>query len=99
MKQTTINLPEDLARAVERYREDLKEPPALADVVQTALRRYLEERGYLAGEATEWDDLDGEDEIIMPEPGVKPRGLPDGLAPRPKGGGNPVSDAVIEDRR
>lgn len=39
-----------------------------------------------------------EDREFYPSEGGKPTGLRDD-APRPKGGGNPVSDAVIEDRR
>lgn len=38
-----------------------------------------------------------DEELIMPPKGMKPRGSKN--PPRPKGGGNPVSDAVIEDRR
>jgi hypothetical protein len=64
-------------------------------LVQTALGRYLEERGYPVedGEMFEY-----EEEIILPT-GPNPRGLMGSDAPRPRGGGNPVSDAVIEDRR
>lgn len=40
---------------------------------------------------------DGEEELTLPPPGVKPRGSEN--PPRPRGGGNPVSEAVIEDRR
>lgn len=39
---------------------------------------------------------DGEEEMILPPPGVKPRGLND--PPKPRGGGN-VSDTILEDRR
>jgi hypothetical protein len=38
-----------------------------------------------------------EDELTLPPPGAKPRGSEN--PPRPRGGGNPVSEAVIEDRR
>lgn len=38
-----------------------------------------------------------ERELTLPPAGVKPRGSDH--PPRPKGGGNPVSEAVIEDRR
>jgi hypothetical protein len=78
---------------LERYRRDLEVPPSLASVVQVALERYLEERGYPVKDGGVFED---EEEIILPT-GPKPRGLVD--APRPRGGGNPVSDAVIEDRR
>jgi hypothetical protein len=78
---------------LERYRRDLEVPPSLASVVQVALERYLEERGYPVKDGGVFED---EEELILPT-GPKPRGLVD--APRPRGGGNPVSDAVIEDRR
>lgn len=78
---------------MERYRRDLEVPPSLASVVQVALERYLEERGYPVKDGGVFED---EEELILPT-GPKPRGLVD--APRPRGGGNPVSDAVIEDRR
>jgi len=38
-----------------------------------------------------------EEELTLPPAGVKPRGSQN--PPRPRGGGNPVSDAVIEDRQ
>jgi hypothetical protein len=53
----------------------------------------MEERGYPVKDGGVFED---EEEIILPT-GPKPRGLVD--APRPRGGGNPVSDAVIVDRR
>lgn len=93
MRRASITIPDGLESALEKYRGDLEAPPSLASVVQTALQRYLEERGYPveAGEAFE------DEREIIPAEGPKPRGLID--APRPRGGGNPVSDAVIEDRR
>jgi len=39
----------------------------------------------------------GEEEMILPPAGAKPRGSRNPA--RPRGGGNPVSEAVIEDRR
>lgn len=42
-------------------------------------------------------EYDGEEELTLPPAGVKPRGAKD--PPKPKGGGNPISQAVIEDRR
>ena len=93
MKRATITIPDELERAIERYRRDLEVPPALAAVVQTALREYLAERGYPVEVAGVLDDEDD----FYPSEGGKPGGLAD--APRPKGGGSPVSDAVIEDRR
>ena len=92
MRRATITITDELERAIERYRRDLEVPPALAAVVQTALREYLVERGYLLQEAGA--GLEGE---LIPSSGGKPRGPAD--APKPRRGGNPVSDAVIEDRR
>ncbi len=43
------------------------------------------------------EEYDGAEELILPPAGVKPRGGKN--PPKPKGGGNPVSQAVIEDRR
>jgi hypothetical protein len=93
MRRASITIPDDLESALERYRRDLEVPPSLASVVQVALEKYLEERGYPVETGEVFED---EKEIILPT-GPKPRGLVD--APRPRGGGNPVSDAVIEDRR
>lgn len=93
MRRATITITNELERALERYRRDLEVPPALAAVVQTALREYLAERGYLV----ESDDASEEDEFI-PATGPKPKGLPDGVAPKLKGDAT-VADAVIEDRR
>jgi metal-responsive CopG/Arc/MetJ family transcriptional regulator len=47
MKRATITIPDDLAAAVDRYVQAQEAPPALTSVVQTALRVYLTERGYL----------------------------------------------------
>lgn len=47
MKRATITLPDDLARAAERYASAQEAPPALTAIVQAALRRYLTERGFL----------------------------------------------------
>ncbi len=90
MRRATITIPEDLERALERYRRALEVPPALATVVQKALREYLAERGY----PPEGANGGLEDELI-PSVGGKPQPLEDA----PRGGGSPVSDAVIEDRR
>jgi len=57
--------------------------------VQRAILRELE--------AQEPGDPGGEGEMILPPAGAKPRGSRNPA--RPKGGGNPVSEAVIEDRR
>ena len=40
-------MPDDLAEAVESYTRAQNVPPALTAVVQTALREYLRERGFL----------------------------------------------------
>ncbi len=47
MKRATVTIPDDLAKAVERYVQAQEVPPPLTVVVQTALRQYLTERGYL----------------------------------------------------
>lgn len=47
MKRVTITIPDELAGAVDRYVQAQEAPPALTAVVQTALRVYLTERGYL----------------------------------------------------
>lgn len=93
MRRASITISDGLESALERYRKDLDAPPSLASVVQAALGEYLEERGYQVetGEVPE-----DEQEIIFPA-GPKPKGILD--PPKPKRGGNPVSDAVIEDRR
>jgi len=47
MKRATMTLPEDLTKAVDEYIAAQEVPPALTAVVQTALREYLRERGFL----------------------------------------------------
>jgi Arc/MetJ-type ribon-helix-helix transcriptional regulator len=47
MKRTTVTIPDDLADAVESYVRAQEAPPALTAVVQSALRQYLGERGFL----------------------------------------------------
>jgi hypothetical protein len=47
MKRATITLPDDLAEATENYLRTQEVPPALTTVMQTALREYLRERGFL----------------------------------------------------
>jgi metal-responsive CopG/Arc/MetJ family transcriptional regulator len=47
MKRATISFPNDLAEALESYVAAQEVPPALTSVVQTALRHYLTERGFL----------------------------------------------------
>jgi hypothetical protein len=47
MKRATMTFPDDLAEAVENYQQTQEAPPSLTAVVQTALRQYLGERGFL----------------------------------------------------
>jgi len=47
MKRATMTLPDDLASAIENYRQAQEAPPALTTIVQAALREYLRERGFL----------------------------------------------------
>jgi len=49
MKRATMSLPDDLAEAVDNYLRAQEVPPTLTAVVQTALREYLRERGFLQG--------------------------------------------------
>ena len=42
-----MTFPDDLAKAVDEYRQAQEAPPTLTTIVQTALREYLRERGYL----------------------------------------------------
>lgn len=43
-----MTIPDDLEKALEAYRNNVEVPPALAAVLQAALREYLVERGYLS---------------------------------------------------
>jgi hypothetical protein len=47
MKRATVTIPDDLAKAVDRYVGTQEAPPPFTAVVQAALRQYLTERGYL----------------------------------------------------
>ncbi len=47
MKCATVTLPDDLEEAVERYAAAHDIRPPLTAVIQTALRHYLADRGYL----------------------------------------------------
>ena len=47
MKRATMTLPDDLAEAVDDYRQAQEARPALTIVVQAALREYLGHRGFL----------------------------------------------------
>jgi hypothetical protein len=47
MKRATMTFPDDLSEALDDYVRAQEAPPALTTVVQTALREYLRERGFL----------------------------------------------------
>jgi hypothetical protein len=47
MKRATMTLPDDLAEAVENYKQAQEASPSLTTVVQAALRQFLRERGFL----------------------------------------------------
>ena len=47
MKRATITLNDELERAVDAYLRDQEARPSLTAVLQTALRQYLSERGYV----------------------------------------------------
>lgn len=47
MKRASMTIPGDLEKALEAYQNDSEVPPALAAVLQVALREYLAQRGYL----------------------------------------------------
>lgn len=94
MRRASITIPDGLESALERYLRDLEVSPSLASVVQVALEKYLEERGYPVENG---EILEDEQEII-PSEGGKPRGLRGDAAPKLKGGPT-ISETVIEDRR
>lgn len=94
MRRASITIPDGLESALERYREDLEAPPSLASVVQVALERYLEERGYPVGNG----EVPEDEPEVYPAEGPKPKGRRFG-APRLREGAKPVSDTVVEDRR
>jgi hypothetical protein len=47
MKRATMTLPDDLAKAMDKYLASQDAAPSLTTVVQAALRQYLGERGFL----------------------------------------------------
>ena len=49
MRRATVTIPEELEVALESYRRDLEVPPSFAAVMQTALKEYLHQRGYVSG--------------------------------------------------
>ena len=48
MKRASMTIPDDLEEALEAYQNDVEVPPALAALLQAALREFLAERGYLS---------------------------------------------------
>jgi len=42
-----MTFPGDLAKAVDEYRQAQETPPTLTTIMQTALREFLRERGFL----------------------------------------------------
>ncbi|MGH3148801.1 MAG: hypothetical protein ACRDTR_23725 [Rubrobacter sp.] len=48
MKRATVTLPDELEQALEAYRRAQDVPPALTAITQTALREYLERRGFFS---------------------------------------------------
>jgi hypothetical protein len=47
MKRATMSFPDELAVALEEYRSSQENPPSLTKIVQSAVREYLRERGFL----------------------------------------------------
>lgn len=47
-----MTIPDDLEKALEEYRRGFEVSPALAAVMQAALREYLAERGYIGQEGS-----------------------------------------------
>ena len=47
MKRATITFPDDLAEALDDYIRTQEVAPALTTIMQTALREFLRERGFL----------------------------------------------------
>jgi metal-responsive CopG/Arc/MetJ family transcriptional regulator len=47
MKRATVTFPDDLAQAVDQFRDAQETPPTLTTLMQTALREFLQERGFL----------------------------------------------------
>jgi Arc/MetJ-type ribon-helix-helix transcriptional regulator len=51
MRRATVTIPDDLDNAVESYVRDQEARPSLTVVVQSALRQFLMQRGYLRASA------------------------------------------------
>lgn len=47
MRRVSVTLPDDLNKALESYVRDQEAPPSLTVVMQSALRQFLAQRGYL----------------------------------------------------
>lgn len=47
MKRATISVSDEVAEAIEAYRQDQELPPSLTAVTEAALQEYLSQRGYL----------------------------------------------------
>ena len=84
MKRASVTIPDDLEQALQEYQADLEVSPALSAVMQSALREYLEGRGYLHRGSE--------------EPTSKPQGIARGKKPVIEGPDN-VARAVVEGRR
>ena len=52
MRRASVTIPDDLAKALDRYVRAQEAPPPLTSVVQAALRHYLVDRGYLGKPAS-----------------------------------------------
>ena len=50
MRRATVTIPDDLEKVLESYRRDAEFSPSLAALMQAALREYLRQRGYVAGQ-------------------------------------------------
>ena len=83
MRRASVNMTDELEKALEAYRRDQDIPPRLVDIVHAALGEFLAGRGYLAPNRGM---------------GPKPRGVPKERAVRIEGSNN-LGAAVVEDRR
>ncbi len=52
MRRATITIPDELEAGLEAYLERQDAPPTLTSLVQTALRTYLADRGYVPDRRT-----------------------------------------------
>jgi metal-responsive CopG/Arc/MetJ family transcriptional regulator len=51
MERTLLSLPEDLADALDRFGREQDPPREPSEIVQTALRAYLDDHGYVETDA------------------------------------------------